>query len=137
LYVPGLPWLAVLVTGTLAFGMLILYRYRIIKVTQKFRSVMISAMMGLVLVYLISMVMNMFGMTVFHQTNSMVSILFSVVVVAFASLSLLLDFDNMEQWAAQGMPKYMEWYAAFGVLITLVWLYLEVLRLLLKLSSRD
>lgn len=134
---PGLPFLAVLTTGGLAFVMLILYRFQIIKVTQTFRSVIISAIMGIMLVYLIAWIMSMFGVQAFIYTSSTMSIIFSVLIVGLASMSLLLDFDNIDQWSQMGMPKYMEWYAAFGLLITLVWLYVEVLSLLTKLASRE
>lgn len=124
----------------LTFGtflaMLILYRTRIIRVTEKFRSIVILATAGIAIFYLISWVLGFFNIRIpFLHEGGYMGIIFSLVVVSIAALNLLLDFDLIENGAAHGAPKYFEWYAAFGLLVTLVWLYLEVLRLLGK--SRD
>ena len=99
-----------------------------------------AATAGIGLVYLVSFLMSMFGsggLPVMNPANSSIlSIGFSLFVVVIASLNLVMDFDFIEEGAANGAPKYMEWYGAFGLLVTLIWLYLEILRLLGKLSSR-
>jgi len=89
-------------------------------------------------VYLVSMVLGLFGvrMPYIHE-NGLIGIGFSVFVVIIAALNLVLDFDFIESGAREGLPKYMEWYAAFGLMVTLIWLYLEILRLLIKIRSRD
>jgi len=97
----------------------------------------VAATGGIAFVYLISWILGMFGVGVpMIHGNSNMSILFSIGVVIIAALNLVLDFDFIEEAAENGAPKYMEWYGAFGLLVTLVWLYLEILRLLAKLSSR-
>ena len=127
-----------LTLGT-AVAMYLLYSFRIIKATEKFKSIIVTATAGIFIFYLIVWVMRMFGfdnMTFLHE-GSLMGIGFSLFVVAIAALNLILDFDMIEQGAAYGAPKYMEWYGAFGLLVTIVWLYLEILRLLSKISSRD
>jgi uncharacterized YccA/Bax inhibitor family protein len=97
----------------------------------------VSATMGIGLLYVVSMVMNMFGSGIgFIHSNGLFGIGFSLFVVAIAALNLVLDFDFIEQGAEQGAPKYMEWFGAFSLMVTLIWLYLEMLRLLSKLRSR-
>ena len=110
----------------------------IIKPTENFRLMIVSATMGIGVLYLISFVMNMFGSTGigFIHSNGLFGIGFSLFVVAIAALNLVLDFDFIEQGAEQGAPKYMEWFGAFALMVTLIWLYLEMLRLLAKLRSR-
>jgi uncharacterized YccA/Bax inhibitor family protein len=117
--------------------MLGLYATRVIKVTDKLRMGIVVATGAVMLVYLVSLVARLFGadLPFIHDTGP-VGILFSLAVVAIASFNLLLDFDFIEQGTNRGAPKYMEWYGAFGLLVTLVWLYLELLRLLSKLRSR-
>ena len=98
-----------------------------------------AGMGGIFLLYMVNFVMSFFGtgMTLLSPTNgSLMSIGLSAVIVCFASLSLVLDFDFIEEGAEQGLPKYMEWYGAFSLMLTLVWLYLEILRLLSKMKSR-
>ncbi len=127
-----------LTLGT-AVAMYLLYSFKIIKATEKFKSIIITATTGIAIFYIIVMVMRMFGynnITFLHE-GSLMGIGFSLFVVAIAALNLILDFDMIEQGAEHGAPKYMEWYGAFGLLVTIVWLYLEILRLLSKLSSRD
>ena len=123
------------VTFMVCFG---LYKYEIVKVTEKFRSVVIAATLAIATYYLISWLLSMF--TSFQrvdQGNSWISIGISVFVIVIAALNLFLDFDQIEKGVQQKMPKYMEWYSAMGLMITLVWLYIEFLRLLSKISSRD
>jgi len=97
----------------------------------------ITATVGLAFFYLISMVLRMFNIDIpFIHEGSTMGIVFSLVVVALAAMNLILDFDMIEQGAKAGAPKYMEWYCAFGLMVTMVWLYLEILRLLAKMSDR-
>ena len=126
-----------LTLGTLA-SLLLLYKLGIIKPTENFRLMIVSATMGIGVLYLISFVMNMFGSTGigFIHSNGLFGIGFSLFVVAIAALNLVLDFDFIEQGSEQGAPKYMEWFGAFSLMVTLIWLYLEMLRLLAKLRSR-
>jgi len=117
--------------------LLFLYATRIIKVTENLRMGIVAATGAVFVVYLVSMVMRLFGVDVpFIHDSGPIGILFSLAVVVIASLNLVLDFDFIERGAAAGAPRYMEWYGAFGLLVTLVWLYLELLRLLSKLRSR-
>lgn len=98
---------------------------------------MFAATGGIALIYLVGFVMSFFGAGIpYIHESGLIGIGFSLFVVVIASLNLVLDFDFIEQGAAQGAPKYMEWYAAFGLMVTLIWLYLEMLRLLAKLRSR-
>ena len=117
--------------------MLFLYRTRIIKVTDRMRRIVIGATLGIAVFYGISMLINVFGGNVrFLESSSAMGIGFSFLVAGLAAFNLALDFDFIERGAKAGMPKQVEWYAAFGVLVTLVWLYLEILRLLAKLRER-
>lgn len=134
---PGLVSQAVFLTfGTLG-ALLLAYRSGLVRATENFKLGIVAATGGIFLVYLISMVMGFFGATMplIHSATPL-GIAFSVVVVAIAALNLVLDFDFIEQGAERGAPKYLEWYGAFGLLVTLVWLYLELLRLLSKLQER-
>jgi uncharacterized YccA/Bax inhibitor family protein len=134
---PGIVTQAVLLTFGTVIAMYLLYRFRIIKVTDKFRSVIFIATAGIAVFYLLAMVLRIFNIDValIHE-GSTIGIVFSLVVVTVAALNLLLDFDMIEQGSKMGAPKYMEWYGAFALLVTIVWLYLEILRLLSKLASR-
>ncbi len=134
---PGIVMNAVGLTfGTLA-ALLLAYRSGLIRATENFKLGIVAATGGIALLYLVSMVMGFFGKSIpFIHGSGAIGIGFSVVVVAIAALNLVLDFDFIERGAESGAPKYMEWYAAFGLLVTLVWLYLEILRLLSKLQSR-
>ena len=98
----------------------------------------VAATGGIAVFYLVTFLLSLFGvrLSIFYGSGP-VSIVISLVIVVIAALNLVLDFDFIEQGAAQGAPKYMEWYAAFGLMVTLIWLYLEILRLLMKLRSRD
>jgi len=134
---PGIVTQAVLLTFGCVISMYLLYRFRIIKVTEQFRSIIFIATAGIAIFYLLSIVLRMFHVDIaFIHEGSLLGIGFSLFVVAIAALNLLLDFDMIEKGVAAGAPKYMEWYGAFGLLVTIVWLYLEILRLLSKLASR-
>jgi uncharacterized YccA/Bax inhibitor family protein len=138
-YAPDLIMNAVGLTFGTAIAMYLLYNAGIIKATEKFKAVIITATVGIAVFYLITLVISMFGVHIafLSATNgSMFGIIFSLIIVVIAALNLILDFDMIEQGAANGAPKYMEWYCAFGLLVTIVWLYLEILRLLAKISSR-
>jgi uncharacterized YccA/Bax inhibitor family protein len=129
---------AVGLTLGVAVAMFFLYNFRIITVTNKLRSIIMSATMGIGLFYLIVWIAGMFGFEMgFAFDSSPLSIGISLFIVGIAALNLLLDFDAIEKASEMGAPKYMEWYAAFGLLVTLVWLYLEILKLLSKLNSKD
>ncbi|KAF0241801.1 MAG: Bax inhibitor-1/YccA family protein [Sediminibacterium sp.] len=135
---PGLVMQAVGLTFGVAISMFILYNFRIIKATERFKSVIFTATLGIGIFYLLTMVLRMFGVNVsFMYDSSMLSIGISLFVVGIAALNLILDFDMIEQGAEQGAPKFMEWYGAFGLMVTIVWLYIEMLKLLSKLGSRD
>ena len=135
---PNIIITAVGLTFAVVIAMYLLYSFRIIKVTQKLRSIIITATVGIFIFYMLTWILQMFGMNnmTFLHEGSTFGIIFSLVVVGIASLNLLLDFDMIEQGVASGQPKYMEWYGAFGLLVTIVWLYLEILRLLSKINKR-
>lgn len=119
-------------------AMFLLYNFRIINATERFKSVVFTATAGIAIFYLIVMVLGLFHVNVpFMHDSSPLGIGISLFIVVIAALNLIMDFDLIEQGAAQGAPKYMEWYGAFGLLVTLVWLYLEILRLLSRFASRD
>jgi uncharacterized YccA/Bax inhibitor family protein len=135
---PGLVMQAVGLTFGVAISMFILYNFRIINATERFKSVIFTATLGIGIFYLLTMVLRLFGVNVsFMYDSSMLSIGISLFVVAIAALNLILDFDMIEQGAERGAPKFMEWYGAFGLMVTIVWLYIEMLKLLSKLGSRD
>ncbi len=135
---PGIAIQAVGLTFGVLFVLLLAYRSGLIQVTQKFRLGVIAATGAIMLFYVAQFVLGFFG---FHFStvngSSPIGIGFSVIVVIVASLNLVLDFDFIESGVRAGAAKYMEWYAAFGLMVTLVWLYLEILRLLTKIRSRD
>ena len=135
---PGIAIQAVSLTFGTLFVLLLAYRSGLIKVTQKFRLGVIAATGGIMLFYLAEMLLGFFGIH-FTAVNGSgpIGIVFSLFVVAIASLNLVLDFDFIEQGVSYGAPKYMEWYGAFGIMVTLVWLYLEMLILLSKLRNRN
>jgi uncharacterized YccA/Bax inhibitor family protein len=130
----GIAIQAVALTFGVMGAMLVLYRTGVIKVTQRFRAGVLAATLGIAVVYLVALGLSLFGVRVpFLWDGSPLGILISLVIVVVAALNLLLDFDLIERGARSGAPAYMEWYAAFGLLVTLVWLYLELLRLLAQL----
>ena len=134
---PGIVSQAVFLTfGTLG-ALLLAYRSGLIKATENFKLGIVAATGGIFFVYMIGFILSLFGsgIPLIHSSGTF-GILFSVFVVVIAALNLVLDFDFIEEGAEQGAPKYMEWYATFGLMVTLIWLYLEILRLLAKLQSR-
>ncbi|MFV0290945.1 MAG: Bax inhibitor-1/YccA family protein [Mangrovibacterium sp.] len=134
----GIVMQAVTLTMGVFVVMLLLYRSEVIRVSGKFKMIVIAATAGIALVYLASFIMGFFGVDMsFLHGNSWLSIGISLFVVAIAALNLVLDFDFIAQSSQNGAPKHMEWYGAFGLMVTLVWLYVEILRLLSKLASRD
>ncbi|MBC2605799.1 Bax inhibitor-1/YccA family protein [Pelagicoccus albus] len=134
---PGIVFQAVLLTFGVLFALLLAYKTGVIKATENFKLGVAAATGGIFIVYMLSMVLGFFGVSIplIHESGA-VGIAFSLFVVVIAALNLVLDFDFIENGAARGAPKYLEWYAAFGLLVTLVWLYVELLRLLSKLRSR-
>lgn len=135
---PGLVMQAVGLTLVVALVMYIVYRFKIIKVTEKFRMVIIIATASIAVFYLVQWIAYLFGANIGAFTNAAtpLGIGFSIFVVCLAALNLLLDFDMIQKGVERQAPKFMEWYCAFGLLVTLVWLYLEILRLLSKLNRR-
>ncbi|MCW0482545.1 Bax inhibitor-1/YccA family protein [Gaoshiqia sediminis] len=133
---PGLVMRAVALTFGVFFILLMLYRSGKIRATGKFRMGIMAATGGIALIYFVSFIAGMFGANLnFLYGSGTLGIGFSLVVVVIAALNLILDFDFIERGAASGAPKYMEWYGAFGLMVTLIWLYLEILRLLAKLAN--
>ena len=135
----GIVLQAVLLTILVLFSMLFAYRSKIIKPSENFKLAIFSSIMAIFLIYVIGFFMGLFGtgLSILDPRNSsLASIGFSVIVVAIGAFSLVIDFDFIEEGAEKGAPKYMEWYAAFGLLVTLIWLYVEILRLIAKLRNR-
>ena len=134
----GIVFNAVCLTFGTLFSLLFAYQTGWIKVTENFRLGLFAATGGIAVFYLLSFVLSMFNiqMPLIHSTGIM-GIGFSLVVVVIAALNLVLDFDFIENGAAAGAPKYMEWFGAFGLMVTLIWLYIEILHLLSKLQRRD
>ena len=134
---PGIGIQAIGLTFGILASLLFCYKSGIIKPTENFRLMIFSATMGIALLYLVSFIMSFFGSGIgFIHSNGLFGIGFSLFVVCIAALNLVLDFDFIEEGAERGLPKYMEWYGAFSLMVTLVWLYIEILRLLMKLRSR-
>lgn len=131
---PGIAIQAVALTFGTMFALLFLYSSRIIRVTQKFQLGVIAATGGIALFYFLQMILGFFHVPFLMSVHGSggIGIVFSVIVVGIAALNLVLDFDFIERGVNYGAPKYMEWYGAFGLMVTLVWLYLEILRLLAK-----
>ena len=135
---PGIAIQAVGLTFGVLLVMLMVYSSGLIKVTQRFYIGVAAATGGIAVFYLVQMVLGMFGVRFMAINNSSpLSIGISLFVVAIASLNLVLDFDFIERGVNAGAPKYMEWYGAFGLMVTMVWLYLEILRLVSKFRSRN
>ena len=134
----GIAFQAVCLTFGTLFTLLIAYQSGWIKVTEKFRAGIVAATGAIFLVYLVGWIMSFFGAGIpYIHGAGFIGIGFSLFVVAIAALNLVLDFDFIDRGAQAGAPKYMEWYGALGLMVTLVWLYFEILRLLMKLQSRD
>ena len=134
---PGIALNAALITFAVFAVMLLAYRARIIQATEKFKTGVMLATGAIMLVYLIGWIMSMFGSGIpYIHEGGIIGIGFSLFVIVIAAMNLILNFDVIEKGAQAGAPKYMEWFAAFGLLVTLVWLYIEVLNLLAKLQRR-
>ncbi len=135
---PGIGTSAVLLTFAILTAMIGLYKAGVIRATPTFKRVIYSATAGVALFYLISLVLSFFGVKMpLIYDNGLFGIGFSLFVVGLAAFNLVLDLDRIEEGVQFGAPKYMEWYCAFSMIVTIVWLYIEVLRLLSKISSRD
>ena len=137
---PNIVMQAVGLTFGVAIAMFLLYNFRVIRATNKFKSIIFSATSGIAIFYGISLLLRLFGVQMDFMNfgnGSLLGIGISLFVVAIAALNLILDFDMIEQGAEQGAPKYMEWYGAFGLLVTIVWLYIEILKLLSRFAKRD
>lgn len=134
---PGIVMQAVGLTFGVVLAMFLLYRSGIIRATESFKKIVFVATAGIAVFYVIAFVLRFFSiqMPLIHDSTPM-GIVFSLIVVAIAAMNLILDFDFIERGSEQGAPKYMEWYGAFGLMVTIVWLYLEILRLLAKLAER-
>ncbi|MEH6851665.1 Bax inhibitor-1/YccA family membrane protein, partial [Bacillus pseudomycoides] len=129
---------AVLLTISILLAMLVLYATRVVKVTDKFRTGVMAATFGIAIMYLTVFVLQLFGVPVpFLHQGGTIGIIVSAVVIVVAALNLMLDFDFIEGGARGGAPKYMEWYGAMGLMMTLVWLYLEILRFVSYFVKND
>jgi uncharacterized YccA/Bax inhibitor family protein len=134
---PGIVIQAVGLTFGTLLALLLAYTSRLIRATENFKLGVVAATGGIALIYLATMVLGFFGIRIpYIHDSGLIGIGFSLFVVVVAALNLVLDFDFIESGAAQGAPKFMEWYAAFGLMVTLIWLYIEILRLLSKLRER-
>ena len=134
---PGIVTQAVAGTFAALFSMLLLYKYGVIKCTDKFRSVIFITTASIAVVYLVDLIGSFFGLHVpLINSSSALGIGVSILICAIAALNLIIDFDFIERGAKMMLPKDMEWYGAFGLMVTIVWLYLEILRLLAKANSR-
>lgn len=134
---PGLVIQAVSLSMATLLVMLAAYQSKWIQATDQFKLGVVAATGGIALVYFISIILGFFGINVaFINGASWFSILFSVFVVGIAALNLIIDFDFIEKGSKGGLPKYMEWYGAFALMVTLIWLYIEILRLLSKINER-
>ena len=128
---------SLILTFGIAGSLLVMYTLEWIKPTENFKLIVASATAGIAVYYLISMVLQIFGMDVpLVNDNNFTGILFSLLVVVIASMNFVVDFDFIEEGVRQRCPKYMEWYGAFGIMVTIIWLYIEVLRLLAKSRRR-
>ncbi len=134
----GLIFNAIMLTALCLVSMLVCYKMGWIQATQKFRSIITTATGAIAMIYIVNLGMNMFGMNIpyLHEANA-IGIGISLVIIGVATLNLILDFDNIERGAKSGAPKQMEWVVSMGLLWTLVWLYMEILRLLAMFSSSD
>ena len=134
----GIVLQAVMLTFGTLFALLFAYRSGLIKATENFKLGVAAATGGIALIYLATIVLGLFGIKIpYIHESGLIGIGFSLFVIVIAALNLVLDFDFIESGVEAGAPKYMEWYGAFGLMVTLVWLYIEFLRLLAKLQSRD
>jgi uncharacterized YccA/Bax inhibitor family protein len=135
---PNIIFNAVALTLATVVSMYFLYKFNIIRATERFKSILFTATAAIGIFYLVVMVLRLFGVAVpFMHDTSLLGFGISFFVVGIAALNLILDFDMIEQGVAAGAPKFMEWFGAFGLMVTIVWLYLEILRLLSRFASRD
>ncbi|MDD3001468.1 MAG: Bax inhibitor-1/YccA family protein, partial [Candidatus Riflebacteria bacterium] len=134
---PGIALNAVLITFSVMLIMLFLFRTGVIQATERFKSVVITATIGIVLASLFSFALSFMGMGMHLYSTGTYGLLFSVFVCIIAALNLIIDFDFVIKGAQSNAPKHMEWFAAFGLMVTLVWLYIEILRLLSLLARKD
>jgi uncharacterized YccA/Bax inhibitor family protein len=137
---PGIIMQAVGLTFCVAIAMFLLYNFRIIRPTQKFKAILLTAMAAVFIFYIALLVLRMFNAYPSFMSfgdNSLLGYGISLVIIGIAALNLILDFERIEVGAEMGAPKYMEWYGAFGLLVTIVWLYIEILRLLSRFASKD
>jgi uncharacterized YccA/Bax inhibitor family protein len=136
---PGIAIQAVFLTFGTLLGLLIIYRLSGFHVTAKFRVGVASATIGILIIYCVNFCLHLLGLggIFFLHEGSFIGLCLSLFVVAIAALNLVLDFDLIENGAREGAPKYMEWYCAFGLLVTLIWIYLEVLKFLLQIAASD
>jgi uncharacterized YccA/Bax inhibitor family protein len=134
----GVPQQAVLLTFAVAAGVFTLYRMNILRATEGFRRMVVGATMGIAVFYLVNLVLGLFNVNLgyFQMSSSPLMIGINVVIAGVAAMNLVLDFDNIDEAVRMGAPKRMEWYGAFGLMVTLVWLYLTLLRLLARLQGR-
>lgn len=128
---------AVGITLLIFAAMLVAYRTGLLRATPMFTKILMFATLGVGVFYLINWILMMFGVSSFYFGNSWLSIGISAVIAGVAAFNLIIDFTVIDEQSKAGAPKYMEWYSAFGLLVTMIWLYLEILRLLAKLQSRD
>ncbi|MBE7713743.1 MAG: Bax inhibitor-1/YccA family protein [Cyanobacteria bacterium SIG26] len=136
-YYPGVASQAAIGTFFALFGMFILYKSGLVKCNDKFRMVIYNSTFAIFGIYLVQIVLNLFNISIpFIFSNSPIGIAFSVIVVAIASFNLIIDFDMIERFSSQ-LPKHYEWYCGFSLLVTLIWMYIEILNLLMKFHSRD
>ena len=134
---PGIPQQAVLLTFAVALGVFTLYRMNILKATEGFRRMVVGATIGIAVFYLVNIVLSMFNVNMgYTMSSSPIAIGINLVIAGVAAMNLVLNFDDIDQAVRMGAPKRMEWYGAFGLMVTLVWLYLELLRLLSRLQGR-
>lgn len=134
----GIIFNALMLTALCLVSMLGAYKFGLIKATKKFRSMIVTATGAIMLIYLVNMGLSMFGASIpFLHQGGMMGIGISVFIIGIATLNLILDFDNIERGANAGAPKHMEWVTSLGLLVTLVWIYIEILRLLTILNSGD
>jgi len=135
---PGIAFQATCMTFCTLFGLLVAYKSGLIRATENFKLGLFAAMSGIIMIYIVTWIVSLCGGSMpFIHSSGMVGIGFSAVVVVIAALNLVLDFDFIEHGVEIGAPKYMEWYGAFGLMVTLIWLYIEILHLLMKLNRRS
>jgi uncharacterized YccA/Bax inhibitor family protein len=137
---PGIILQAVGLTFAVAIAMFLLFNFRIIKATKMFKSIILTASLGIFIFYILWWLLGAFGVEMSFMSwndTSWLGMGINLFVAGIAALSLILDFDMIEKGAEQGAPKYMEWYGAFGLMVTMVWLYIQILKLLSRLGSRN